>query len=119
LANYWTSPFPLFRRLHKIYNYLSITYNRTTEETAKRLASFALDRLATQAALHAHDPDAFPKSFISMGHLRDDVTQFEQYSKIDQIKKWEDELNSLLEVLEILAMLYTPPMAVKGLTLTD
>jgi hypothetical protein len=55
---------------------------------AKKLASFALDRLATQAALHAHDPNAFPEGFISMGHLRDDVLR-DEFSASRRTKLWE------------------------------
>jgi len=36
-----------------------------------------LDRLATQAALHVQDREAFPEPWISMGQLRDDVLRHE------------------------------------------
>jgi len=55
---------------------------------AKRLASFALDRLHTQAALHAHDPNVHPEGFISMGHLRDDVLR-DEFSASRRTKLWE------------------------------
>jgi len=52
------------------------------------LASFALDRLATQAALHAADPDAYPDTFVSMNHLRDDVLR-DEFSASRRAKLWE------------------------------
>jgi len=55
---------------------------------AKKLASFALDRLHTQAALHAADPGAYPEGFISMGHLRDDVLR-DEFSASRRTKLWE------------------------------
>lgn len=39
--------------------------------------SLTLDRLATQASLHAQDKDAFPENWISIGQLRDDVLRDE------------------------------------------
>lgn len=41
------------------------------------LVSLTLDRLATQAALHAQDREGFPESWISIGQLRDDVLRDE------------------------------------------
>jgi hypothetical protein len=55
---------------------------------AKKLASLALDRLHTQATLHAHDPNAYPEEFISMGHLRDDILR-DEFSASRRTKLWE------------------------------
>lgn len=55
---------------------------------AKKLASFALDRLHTQAALYAHDSNSYPENFISMGHLRDDVLR-DEFSASRRTKLWE------------------------------
>ncbi|KAF2402191.1 hypothetical protein EJ06DRAFT_474055 [Trichodelitschia bisporula] len=70
------------------YTRSSITEGKATEERAKQLASFALDRLATQAALHADNPGAYPEAYISMGHLRDDVLR-EEFSAKRRAKLWE------------------------------
>ncbi|KAK5150089.1 hypothetical protein LTR04_006889 [Oleoguttula sp. CCFEE 6159] len=70
------------------YARLSITSGRETEARAKQLASFALDRLATQAALHAQDSGAYPEAWISMGQLRDDVLRAE-FSASRRQKLWE------------------------------
>jgi len=48
----------------------------------------ALDRLHTQASLHAADPDAYPEPYISMSHLRDDVLRNE-FSAKRRAKLWE------------------------------
>jgi len=50
---------------------------RRTEEQARQLASYALDRLATQASLHAQDPDRWRDPYVPMGRLRDDVLREE------------------------------------------
>lgn len=67
---------------------LYLTASRSTEETAKKLAELALDRLSTQASLHAADPDAYPEPYISMSHLRDDVLRNE-FSAKRRAKLWE------------------------------
>jgi hypothetical protein len=41
------------------------------------LVAVTLDRLATQASLHAADKDGYPESWISIGQLRDDVLRDE------------------------------------------
>lgn len=38
-----------------------------------QLVSLTLERLASQANLHAQDSEAFPENWISIGQLRDDV----------------------------------------------
>lgn len=42
-----------------------------------QLVSLTLDRLASQAALHAQDKEGFPERWISIGQLRDDVLRDE------------------------------------------
>lgn len=42
-----------------------------------QLVSLTLDRLATQASLHAQDKEAYPENWISIGQLRDDVLRNE------------------------------------------
>ncbi len=58
------------------------------EARAKQLASFALDRLATQAALNAQDPRAYPETWISMAQLRDDILR-DDFSASRRQKLWE------------------------------
>lgn len=70
------------------YARYSIEWNRRTEEQAKQLASYALDRLATQASLHAQDPERWKEGYIAMGHLRDDVLR-EEFSAMRRGKLWE------------------------------
>lgn len=70
------------------YTRYTITYNRETESRAKQLASYALDRLSTQAALHARDPSTYPENFISMTHLRDDVLR-DEFSAKRRLKLWD------------------------------
>ena len=69
------------------YTRYSIAYNKATEERAKQLASYALDRLSTQASMHAHDSAKYPDTFISMAHLRDDVLR-DEFSATRRIKLW-------------------------------
>ncbi|KAI9727343.1 MAG: inner nuclear membrane protein enriched at telomere/subtelomere region [Chrysothrix sp. TS-e1954] len=66
----------------------SIGDRRATEARAKQLASFALDRLATQASLHLSDPDHFPEAYISMGQLRDDVLR-DEFSSRRRQRLWD------------------------------
>ncbi|KAI9653818.1 MAG: inner nuclear membrane protein enriched at telomere/subtelomere region [Alyxoria varia] len=71
-----------------VYGRWSITTSRNEEESARRLASFALDRLATQAALHLQDSARTPEAWVSMGQLRDDVLRNEFSSRRRQ-RLWE------------------------------
>jgi hypothetical protein len=48
-----------------------------TKAAAPHLVSITLDRLATQASLHAQDKEAYPENWISIGQLRDDVLRDE------------------------------------------
>jgi len=48
-----------------------------TNAAVPHLVSLTLDRLATQAALHVQDKEAFPESWISVSQLRDDVLRNE------------------------------------------
>jgi hypothetical protein len=52
------------------------------------LVSLTLDRLATQAALHAQDKEAYPESWISIGQLRDDVLR-DEHSVAKREKQWQ------------------------------
>ncbi|KAF2101954.1 sister chromatid separation protein-like protein [Rhizodiscina lignyota] len=70
-----------------VYMRHSITSGKETEERAKQLASYALDRLATQASLHAQDSQSFPEAYIGMGHLRDDILRNE-FSASRRTKLW-------------------------------
>jgi len=59
--------------------YLRHTYasRAATAAAVPNLVSLTLDRLSTQAALHAQDKEAFPEPWISVGQLRDDVLRDE------------------------------------------
>ena len=70
------------------YARLSITSARATEEQAKQLASYALDRLATHAAQHLLDPSSTPEAWVSMTHLRDDILR-DEFSAAKRTKLWE------------------------------
>ncbi|RDL34654.1 uncharacterized protein BP5553_07782 [Venustampulla echinocandica] len=61
-----------------------------------QLVSLTLDRLATQATLHAQDRETFPESWISIGQLRDDVLR-------DQHSLWKREAlwNKVKKVVEM------------------
>jgi hypothetical protein len=69
------------------YARLSITSARDTEAKAKQLASFALQRLAEQAAWHAYDPRGYPENWISMVHLRDEILR-DDFSASSRAKLW-------------------------------
>ncbi|KAF2801909.1 sister chromatid separation protein-like protein [Mytilinidion resinicola] len=70
------------------YGWSTITYGRQTEVRAKKLAKYALDRLASHAALNSQEPGAYPEVGISMTQLRDDVLRDEFSAKRRQ-KLWE------------------------------
>ncbi|KAG9585689.1 hypothetical protein KCU77_g9848, partial [Aureobasidium melanogenum] len=59
------------------YGQRTISRRRSTSTQAKHLAGVALDKLATQASLHAQDPVGYPEPLISMVALRDDVLRDE------------------------------------------
>jgi hypothetical protein len=61
-----------------------------------RLVSLTLDRLASQAALHAQDSDACPEPWISIGQMRDDVLRDEH-----SIKKREALWSKVRNVVEM------------------
>ncbi|KAK3074917.1 inner nuclear membrane protein enriched at telomere/subtelomere region [Teratosphaeriaceae sp. CCFEE 6253] len=65
-----------------------ITSGRDTESRAKQLASQALERLSTQAALHAWDSDAYAENYIAVAQLRDDVLR-EEFSASRRKALWE------------------------------
>ncbi|KAB8346065.1 hypothetical protein FH972_023117 [Carpinus fangiana] len=68
------------------YARYSFRSSRTLEAKGKQLAGFALDRLATQAALHA-DGRA-PEPFIAVNQLRDDVLR-DEFSRKSREAVWE------------------------------
>ncbi|CAG8973097.1 hypothetical protein HYALB_00007574 [Hymenoscyphus albidus] len=55
--------------------------------TVPKLVSLTLERLASQASLHAQDSDAFPENWISIGQLRDDVLR-DQHSLAKREAVW-------------------------------
>lgn len=71
-----------------LYTRSSITYSRETEDRAKQLAKYALDRLASHAALNFQEPGAYPEVGISMTQLRDDILRDEFSAKRRQ-RLWE------------------------------
>ncbi|KAE8442685.1 hypothetical protein EG329_002930 [Mollisiaceae sp. DMI_Dod_QoI] len=86
-----------------------ILYIRTTlhsraaaNAAVPHLVSLTLDRLATQAALHASDKEAYPEEWISIGQLRDDVLR-DEHSIKKRAALWERvkrivELNSNVRI---------------------
>jgi hypothetical protein len=62
-----------------VFFYLRAAYKSqvATKAAIPHLVSLTLDRLATQATLHAQDREAFPENWISIGQLRDDVLRDE------------------------------------------
>jgi len=67
--------------------YRRIIANRTAEARVPELVALTLDRLATQASLHAQDEVTFPEGWISIGQLRDDVLR-EEHSIVKREKLW-------------------------------
>lgn len=59
---------------------------RSTEGRAKQLASFAFQRLSTQAALHVEHRVSEP--YISVGQLRDDILR-EEFSRARRERLWK------------------------------
>ena len=70
------------------YGQKSITTSRDTEARAKQLASLALEKLSTQASLHAADPDTYQENYIPMAQLRDDVLR-DEFRTSSRKKLWE------------------------------
>jgi hypothetical protein len=62
-----------------LFAYSNQKYKSYTATVAAvpHLVSLTLDRLATQAALHVQDREAFPEPWIPIGQLRDDVLRDE------------------------------------------
>ena len=54
-----------------------LTSRAVANAAVPRLVSLTLERLATQATLHAQDREAVPEGWISIGQLRDDVLRDE------------------------------------------
>ena len=59
-----------------------------TKALVPHLVSLTLDRLATQASLHAQDRESFPENWISIGQLRDDVLR-DQHSLSKREALWK------------------------------
>jgi len=78
-----------------VYGKHALTTRRTTSSKAKQLAGLALDKLATQAALHAEDPVGVPEPYVSMVALRDDVLR-EEFSARERARLW-DVVKKLVE----------------------
>lgn len=74
--------------LTAVYGRHSLITRRSTSQQARRLAAIALDKLATQASLHAEDPVAYPEPYISMVALRDDVLR-EEFRAKERTRLWE------------------------------
>lgn len=67
----------------------------STSARAKVLARVALDKLATQASLHALDNIAYPEPSLSMVALRDDVLR-EEFNAKERGRLW-DVVKTLVE----------------------
>jgi len=70
--------------------------HKTTQAAIPNLVSLTLDRLATQASLHAQDATTYPENWIAIGQLRDDVLR-EEHS----IKKREKVWKKVRDVVEM------------------
>lgn len=70
------------------YGRYYITTTRSTDARAKQLAGLALDKLSTQAALHAAEPAVYAEPYLSVAQLRDDVLRSE-WSTFSRKKLWE------------------------------
>jgi hypothetical protein len=73
-----------------------ISSRATANAAVPNLVSLTLDRLATQAALHAQDKESYPEAWISIGQMRDDVLRDEH-----SIKKREALWNRVKRVVEM------------------
>ena len=71
-----------------MYGRHRITSGRETDGLAKELTGLALERLSTQASLHASDPNTYRENYIPMAQLRDDVLRNE-YSTTRRKQLWE------------------------------
>ncbi|CZT11813.1 related to SRC1-regulation of cohesion (Splice variant I) [Rhynchosporium agropyri] len=67
----------LMLTLFSLYLRSAISSRSLSNAQIPNLVSLTLDRLATQAALHAQDKEAVPENWISIGQLRDDVLRDE------------------------------------------
>lgn len=74
----------------------SIRSHAATKAAIPALVSLTLQRLATQASLHASDPDGFKDGWISIGQLRDDVLRDEH-----SLKKREQIWTKVKKVVEM------------------
>ncbi|PQE29161.1 hypothetical protein CJF30_00004197 [Rutstroemia sp. NJR-2017a BBW] len=74
----------------------SIRARNATKAAIPSLVSLTLDRLATQASLHAQDPEGIKEGWISIGQLRDDVLRNEH-----SIKKREQIWTKVKKIVEM------------------
>lgn len=74
--------------LSAVYGRHALVVRRSTSSRAKELAGIALDKLATQASLHATDSIAYPEPWVSMVALRDDVLR-EEFNARERTRLWE------------------------------
>jgi len=81
--------------LSAVYGRNQLVVRRSTSTRAKELAGVTLDKLATQASLHATDPASFPEPYVSMVALRDDVLR-EEFSARERTRLW-DVVKGLVE----------------------
>jgi len=79
-----------------LYIRSSIRAHAATKAAIPSLVSLTLARLATQASLHAQDPDAVKEGWISIGQLRDDVLRDEH-----SVKKREQVWSRVKKVVEM------------------
>ncbi|KAF5870891.1 putative sister chromatid separation protein [Botrytis fragariae] len=79
-----------------LYARSSIRNHTATKAAIPALVSLTLQRLATQASLHASDPDGFKDGWISIGQLRDDVLRDEH-----SLKKREQIWTKVKKVVEM------------------
>ncbi|KAG9245830.1 sister chromatid separation protein-like protein [Calycina marina] len=70
--------------------------HRITRAAIPNLVALTLDRLATQASLHAQDSNAYSENWIAIGQLRDDVLRDEH-----SIKKREAVWKKVRAVVEM------------------
>lgn len=70
--------------------------HKTTQAAIPNLVSLTLDRLATQASLHAQDSSTYPENWIAIGQLRDDVLRDEH-----SIKKREKVWKRVRDIVEM------------------
>jgi hypothetical protein len=79
-----------------IYARYLLASRAAAKAAVPHLVSLTLERLATQATLHAQDKEGVPESWISIGQLRDDVLRDEH-----SIRKREALWKKVRDVVEM------------------